>query len=73
MFTEPLKKDLPKLGKTEGQFVNQLITISPDLEKQVLSYVKKVHQNIQSLEFPKLEKRDERKCKWCNYDSVCWG
>jgi len=39
---------------------------------EVEELIKDVWQNIRSLRFEKLPKRDDKKCKHCDFGAICW-
>ena len=73
VFIEPVSADIRKLDMKKGNYVSLPVRISDDMVKNMTGIIEEIWRNIKSLRFEKLAKRDEEKCRQCDYDDICWG
>lgn len=73
VFVEPAKEDIRKYGIKKGEPTEFKIEISDDMVDEMVSIIKNSWRNMQDLSFEKLEKKDSKKCGYCDFDYICWG
>jgi len=73
VFVEPAKTNVAKYALRKGEFVNKRVAITESMVTELEGVIKTVWAKIQRLDFDKLPKRDEEKCRNCDYNAICWG
>jgi DNA helicase II / ATP-dependent DNA helicase PcrA len=73
VFIEPVSADIRKLDMKKGSYVSLPVHVSKEMVKDMTEIIEETWNNIKSLKFEKLAKRDEEKCQKCDYDDICWG
>jgi len=72
VFIDPVKSSVKKYGLTEGEFISTRIPLTQEMAQQYEGMLKDIWKQIRRLEFTRLEKYDDKKCKYCPYQGVCW-
>jgi CRISPR/Cas system-associated exonuclease Cas4 (RecB family) len=73
VFIEPARDDMKKLGYEKGDFVTKAVEVTDEMTKKLEGLIIDVWANIKDLKFEKLKERDEDKCKFCDFNDICWG
>ena len=72
VFVEPAKEDIRKYGVRKGEHSEFKIGLNDDMVDEMTGIIKNTWRNIQDLRFEKLPEKDNKKCRWCDYDHICW-
>ncbi len=72
VFLDPVKTSVKKYGMIESTFMNQSVSLTPEMVKDYEKLVLEVWRKIKALEFPRLPEFDEKKCGYCPYQGICW-
>ena len=73
-FLDPVGDSVKKYGLVKGEYRNEEVLLTDSMVSELESVIKKAWEDIQDLKFEKLEERDEKdRCKFCDFDSICWG
>ena len=73
VFLEPVKRASRKYNLEEGSYIERKVPITDEMTRKLEDVIRKVSGQINNLEFEKFLERDPKKCKNCNFDSMCWG
>ena len=73
VFLEPVKRASRKYNLEEASYIDRKVPITDEMTRKLEDVIYKVSGQINNLEFEKLPERDPKKCKNCNFDSMCWG
>lgn len=72
-FVEPAKIDFKKHNIKKGEPTEFKVQLDDSMVKEMADIIKDVWQNIQALRFEKLPEEDDKKCRYCDFNSICWG
>ena len=72
VFLEPVKADSNKYSLTKGQYIDKKVTITDSMANELEELVCKVWRRINNIEFDKLPEKDQKKCTFCPFSSMCW-
>jgi len=73
VFIEPVSANLGRHGYKKGDHVTKRVEISAAMVKDLEGLIEDVWGKICELRFEKLTQRDEKICRTCDFDSICWG
>ena len=73
-FLDPVGAGVKKYGLEKGAYRNEEVDLTDRMVEELEDVIRKCWSDIQDLKFEKLEERDDReRCKFCDFDSICWG
>ncbi len=73
VFIEPVSADLRKQGYKKGEYATKCVEITDGMVRELEAVIKTAWQDIRELKFEPLPERDEKKCRTCDFESLCWG
>lgn len=73
-FLEPVSSDVIKYDLRKGEYIKVPVELTAEMVKELERVITKCWEDIQSLKFDKLPRRDdEDRCSRCDFDGICWG
>ncbi|MFH1782866.1 MAG: ATP-dependent DNA helicase [Candidatus Omnitrophota bacterium] len=72
VFVEPSKDEVRSFGIKKGEPVEFKVELNEDMVSEMVMIIKNAWRGIQELHFEKLPERDMNKCRWCDFDHICW-
>ena len=72
VFIEPVSADSRRFGYKKGEYVTKDIRITDEMVINLENLIKDVWKNVKELRFEKMNKRDEKICRNCDFDQLCW-
>ena len=71
-FIEPVYLDMRKLKLKKGDYVSKRVAIDDEMVRGLEVLIKDIWDNVKRLQFEKLPERDNKKCRNCDFDAICW-
>ena len=72
VFLEPVKESSRKYNLTKGSYANKKVQITDEMVSELENLILEKWKEINKLEFDKLPERDQKKCGFCVFNSICW-
>ncbi|NQT33308.1 MAG: ATP-dependent helicase, partial [Candidatus Omnitrophica bacterium] len=73
-FLDPVGATVKKYDLEKGSYRNEVVELTDSMVGEFENAIQKCWKDMQTLKFDKLEERDDKeRCRFCDFDSICWG
>jgi DNA helicase-2/ATP-dependent DNA helicase PcrA len=71
-FIEPVTRNLSSQGYKKGEYATKTVEISDSMAAEAQDVIRAAWSDIKKQRFEKLSERDDRICRNCDFDTICW-